>query len=123
MREYFSLTLNMIEYAGIYLKKQSAEYTRILNVSDAVYSIKVTVQFTDVFRTLSNISDGMFCKKNAGAQPEIVQGREGEGGGEVVELGHFNKHFVKNTRKRGPTGKHLRFFSYILLQLHFEWKI
>ena len=55
--------------------------TRILNVSDAVYSIKVTVQFTDVFRTLSNISDGMFCKKNAGAQPEIVQGREGEGGG------------------------------------------
>ena len=75
MREYFLLTLNMIEYAGIYLKKQSAEYTRILNVSDAVYSIKVTVQFTDVFRTLSNISDGMFCKKNAGAQPEIVHGR------------------------------------------------
>ena len=28
MREYFSLTLNMIEYAGIYLKKQSAEYNQ-----------------------------------------------------------------------------------------------
>ena len=37
MREYFLITLNMIEYAGIYLKKQSAEYTRILNVSDAVH--------------------------------------------------------------------------------------
>ena len=33
MREYSSVTLNMIEYAGIYPKKQSA---RILNVSDEV---------------------------------------------------------------------------------------
>ena len=32
--------LNMIEYAGIYLKKQSAEYARILNVSDAVNNIR-----------------------------------------------------------------------------------
>ena len=27
--------LNMIEYAGMYLKTQSAEYAKILNVSDA----------------------------------------------------------------------------------------
>ena len=27
-------------------------------------------------------------------------------GGEVVKLGHFDKHFVKNTRKRGLAGKH-----------------
>ena len=40
MREYALITLNIIEYAGIYLKKQSAEYARILNVSDAVYSIR-----------------------------------------------------------------------------------
>ena len=26
-------------------------------------------------------------------------------------LGHFNKHFVKNTRKKDPTGKHLGVFS------------
>ena len=32
MREYASIMLNMIENAGIYLKKQSAEYDRILNV-------------------------------------------------------------------------------------------
>ena len=37
MQEYPSVTLNMIEYAGIYLKKQSA---RILNVSDKVDSIR-----------------------------------------------------------------------------------
>ena len=29
----------MVEYAGIYLKKQSAEYARILNESAAVYNI------------------------------------------------------------------------------------
>ena len=40
MREYALITLNMIEYAGIYLKKQSADYTRILNVSDGVHSIR-----------------------------------------------------------------------------------
>ena len=35
------ICLNMIEYVGIYLKKQSDEYTRItLNVSDAVHSIR-----------------------------------------------------------------------------------
>ena len=28
-----------------------------------------------------------------------------------VELGHFNKHFIKNTRNRGPAGKHFEVFS------------
>ena len=41
MREYDFITLNMIEYASIYLKKQSVEYTRIiLNVSHAVHGIR-----------------------------------------------------------------------------------
>ena len=35
MREYALIMLNVINYACIYLKKQSAEYARILNVSDA----------------------------------------------------------------------------------------
>ena len=34
MREYALITL-----AGIYLKRQSAEYARILNLSDTVHSI------------------------------------------------------------------------------------
>ena len=37
---------------------------------------------------------------HAGVQPEISQGRGG-----FVELGHFDKHFVKNARKKGPAGK------------------
>ena len=41
MREYDFVTLNMIEYAGIYLKKRSVEYARIiLNVSHAAHSIR-----------------------------------------------------------------------------------
>ena len=35
----------MIEYASIYLKKQSAEYAIIVNVSNEVH--KVTVQITE----------------------------------------------------------------------------
>ena len=35
---------------------------------------------------------------------------QGEGW-EFVELGHFDKHFVKNTRWRGPAGKHFEVFS------------
>ena len=35
-----------------------------------------------------------------GARPEIFQGRGG-----FVKLGHFNKHFVKNSRKKEPAGK------------------
>ena len=38
MCDYASIALNMIEYAGTYLKKQSTEYTRILNMSDAIHN-------------------------------------------------------------------------------------
>ena len=63
MREYALITLNMIEYAGIYLKKkkQSPEYARIRNVADGVHSIRSLYKLLssyrdrDVFRTLSNI--------------------------------------------------------------------
>ena len=61
MGEYALITLIIIEYAGIYLKKQSAEYARVLDVSDAVQRIMPlnkllsTYCDRDVFRTLSNI--------------------------------------------------------------------
>ena len=42
----------MIEHAGIYLKKkkQSAEYTRILNVSDAVHNIRSLYKLLITYR-------------------------------------------------------------------------
>ena len=61
MREYALITLNMIEYTSINQKKQSAEYASILNVSDAVHSIRSLYKLLssyrdrDVFRALSNI--------------------------------------------------------------------
>ena len=41
----------MIEYASIYLKKQSAEYARILNVFDAVHSVR------SLYKLLSSYQD------------------------------------------------------------------
>ena len=40
------------------------------------------------------------------AQREIFQGS-----GSFVELGHFDKHFVKSTRNKGPVGKNFEVFS------------
>ena len=51
----------MTEYAGIDLKKPSAEYDRILNVSDAVhskrslYKLESSYPDRDVLRILSSI--------------------------------------------------------------------
>ena len=47
-------------------------------------------------------------------EPEMFQGKGRGGRGEgwrFVELGHFDKDFIKNTRKRGPAGKHFGVFS------------
>ena len=40
------------------------------------------------------------------AQPEIFQGRGG-----FFEPAYFDKHFVKNTQKKGPAGKNFRVVS------------
>ena len=67
MRGYALITLNMIDYAGIYLKKQRSEYVRIQ-----------------------------------------------VGGGEVgvfVELDHFDKNYVKKSRKKRPKEKYVGVFS------------
>ena len=41
------IMVNMLDYALVYLNKQSSEYAIMLNVSDPVHSInKITVQIT-----------------------------------------------------------------------------
>ena len=40
-----------------------------------------------------------------GVQPEIFQGRGG-----FMKLGHFDKNFIKKSRKKAPQGKILEFF-------------
>ena len=48
---------------------------------------------------------GQVPKTNTGTEQEFFQGRGG-----FMEFGHFNKHFVKNTRKEDLTGKTFVFF-------------
>ena len=61
MRDYASVMVSMIEYTCIYLNKQSAQYARILDVLDVVYSVRSLYKLLssygdrDLFRTLSNI--------------------------------------------------------------------
>ena len=51
-------------------------------------------------------------KRNTGAQPEILQGRRG-----FMELDHFDKHFVKNKRKKRPRREKLwSIFSHVYSQ-------
>ena len=110
--QYDWIALNMTEYAGIYLKNQHREYARILNVSDSVHSIRSLYKLlssyrdTDVFRTLSNIWDGAFCKKNiAWAQVHNQKFFRARRRGEAVKLVHLDKYFVKNARKKKPHRK------------------
>ena len=63
MRKNALITLNMIEYATIHLK-DSAEYARILNISDAAHSI------SSLYKSLSSnreqcqtFKKGAFCKR------------------------------------------------------------
>ena len=51
MREYALTMLNMTEYFGIYLKKQSPENARIMSVSHAVYRIRL------LYKLLSSYQD------------------------------------------------------------------
>ena len=58
MRDYASIMLNVLEYASIYLRKQSPDYAKILNASDAVHSIRSLYKLLrnyrerNVFKTL-----------------------------------------------------------------------
>ena len=60
MLEFALILPNILEYACIYLNKQTSEYARVLNVSEPVHSIRSLTNHwavieTVVFRTLSNI--------------------------------------------------------------------
>ena len=48
----------------------------------------------------------LVSKPHTGAQPEFFQGRGG-----LVELGYFDKQFVKNTKKKAPQENIFGLFS------------
>ena len=74
----------------------------------------VSLMYTDIPLLIIKENDYSFFRlidfekslsPNPGAQPEIFQGRWG-----FVKLGHFDKHFIKKSRKKAPQGKILEFF-------------
>ena len=56
MRGCASIMLNLIQYTGIYLKKSSAEYDIILNVSYAVHSRR------SLYKSLTRYRDRDYSK-------------------------------------------------------------
>ena len=57
--------------------------------------------FNDVINPMCNWGADI----ETGAQPDIFQDRGG-----LVKLGHFDKHFIKKSRRKAPQGKILEFF-------------
>ena len=84
----------------IQITEQLSRYRRIQN------TIKHLIR-----RVLQRTMPGYrYATRNISEQVGQVEGERERGGG-GVELRNFDKHFVKNTRKRGPTGKQFGNFS------------
>ena len=80
----------------------------------SLYKLLSSYRNRDVFRTLSNIEDGAFYKKNN----EMYQGRVGV----FMELGYFDKRFKnmsKTQEKEGPQGNILEIFLLDTLKTKF----
>ena len=67
------------------------------------------------FHPIFTIDNMRKCEHSfAGAQPEIFEGRGG-----FVKLGHFDKDFIKKSRKKTPQGNILEFFLLYILKTTF----
>ena len=128
MSQYTWMCLNNAEYEWIYRhireKKQNAEYVRILNVSDAVHSVRSLHKLLSSYRdrliqnTVKHLT-WAFCKKN-NVWVLVCNEKFCRGEGGFVKLGYFDKHFVR-TQKEAPQGNSLEIF--LQLKVHIEWKI
>ena len=90
------------------MEKQSVEYARILNVSDAAYNISTNYWAVIETEAYSGHSKTFkmerFAKRKKMSELKCAT-RNFQGKGMFVEqatLGHYDKEFAKNTRKRGP---------------------
>ena len=75
---------------------------------------------TNLFQSKSHTEITWYheCSGLSGVQSEIFQSR-----GSFGELGHFDKHFVKNLKKKVPQGKILEFFLLDTLKTTFWMEI
>ena len=107
----------MIEYAIVYLKKQSAEYTSIiLNVSGAVNKIRslnLLSSYWDRLKYCKTFNIKRFAKRIIPEHRCATRNFSGQGD-RFVELEHFNKHFITNTIRAFLSKIKKRFSPYIL---------
>ena len=89
--------LDMHEYTCIYLNKQSSEYARM------TYRELIHIQNTVKHLRWSFLQKQYYL--SAAKQPEVSQGRVG-----FVDLAHFDKYFIQNTRRKGPQENNLEVF-------------
>ena len=102
------ITLNMIEYTGTYLKKTVLNMPEfwmcLMQYITSLYKLLSSYRDRGIQNTVKHLRWSVFQKRT------MLEGRcatrNFSGGGRFVKLGHFDKHFIKNTRKRGPTRKH-----------------
>ena len=89
-------------------KKQSGEYARILSVSDEVHSIRSLYKLLNSYRdrgaskTLSNIQDGAFCKKNNALVQKRHQKYFRSGEGDLWNYGTSINILSKTQEKETP---------------------
>ena len=107
MSEYALIMLNMIEYLGIFPKNWVLNRPELFWICRMQYiawgycTIYWAVTETEIFRKLSNIWDGVFCKKNK----TLV-------------------HILSKTQEKEVCWETFQtFFSQILLKVNFELKI
>ena len=87
---------------------------RVLNMpefrmSDAVHSIRsLTVQITEHYQIFKMECFAKRIMPECRCTTRTFSGQGG--GGRFVELGHFDKDFVKNIRKKAPQGNILELF-------------
>ena len=77
-------------------------------------SVKEKLDSNNNRKTVNMAENDFRLTSISGAQSEIFQSRGG-----FVKLGHFNKHFIKKSRKKAPQGKTLEFFLLDTLKIRF----
>ena len=112
MREYTIIMLNMVEYACIYLNRQSSEYARILHVFDTVHSVrslpKLLSSYWDrgVFRILSNIKMKPFARRVMTKNNQAPNQKFLKAGEVSWNLDTSINNLSKTREKKGPMGKY-----------------
>ena len=98
--EYALIMLNMLEYLCIYLKKQSSECVRILNVSSAIHSMR------SMFKLLSSNWDRHIQYTVKYLRWNVLQKEQCLSAG---ALGHLEKISSKTQEKKVPQGNSWEF--------------